>query len=389
MIRLAALVGVVLTLCACGDKTDPGGRERDETRTETTRPPPQPGQKEGAPPPPRRLAQLQDIAAYIAEDPTLGVFVATNRTPKDLAKKIFTDKPRRQLTYGLAYQQVSATPTGVAPKHNLSLELAKPDEFFGYIKSRSTEATRYPKHIVVFVHGFNQTPQQAMSTAVAVKSLLQFDGPFVLFMWPSIGAVRNYGTDRLNAEVSDRAFSQLLCRLGGLDPDAKVTILAHSMGNYLTANTLQRFSTDCPNARKLNALVMLSPDLPISVLEDRGEEVLSRVGSATAYVSEYDLAVRSSEEVWDVDNFGLVHNRMPTVYPGISSINVSSLQLGPFDLKSLSHDSYAYTQVMDDVFDLLSTGRTDPRQRSTRIRLFTRPDNKLAYYVMDGTAKGF
>lgn len=395
MIRLITLASVAVALCACRPETitqvgggGGGDLEGGADRIEVVDPShvtPLPQPKPGAPNP---QARLRDIAADISKDSTKGVFVVTNRRPLDLAKKSFTDKRSDALTYGFAYQKVSATATGVKPKPNLSLELAKPDEFFGYVQTRAAEAKVHPKHIVVFVHGFNQKPQQAMSTAVAIKSLLQFDGPFVLFMWPSRGAFLDYGADRLDAENSGESFSDLVCRLKTLAPDTKVTILAHSMGNYLTVNALYGFAQACPNAPKLNALVMFSPDVPVSTLEAKGKKAISSVVSTTAYVSKHDLALGSSSLIWNTGSFGLLRDGLPTVFDGISSIDVSSLQPG-FDLKTFGHNSYAYTQVMEDVYDLLSTGRTDPTLRGTRIHRATRPDNNGVFYVMDGATKGF
>lgn len=328
------------------------------------------------------------IAANIASDPTLGVFVATNRRPQNLRRASFLDLPDPKLTYGVAYKRVEVTTEGVSTAGpDLAFQQATKRDFHRYIAGLESKASRYPKHIVVFVHGFNQTPPQAMTTAVAIRSLLQFDGPLVLFMWPSVGKVRNYPTDRLRAETSDEAFASLLCDLVQGTANTKVSVIAHSMGNYLVANALTDFRAQCPSAPKLNALVMLSPDLPNELWKVRAPKVVQLFASATAYVSEYDAAVRSSETFWDTDNFGFVHKGLPTVVPGVSSINVSSLQLDAFDLGSLGHDSYAYTQVMDDVFHLLVDGRADPSLRSTQVRALRRKDDGGVFYVMDASGR--
>ncbi|PXA88427.1 hypothetical protein DMC18_19270 [Caulobacter sp. D5] len=391
--RLILALALAATVCACHDGAKGNGGEPastgGEAHAQTRKPDPQPPSGGSARRKPDPEAELQEIADKIASNPNYGIFVATNREILNRAEKSFSDQLGPGLTYGIAYQPVLAVDGGVKPKpYARDFQFAKPDLFFDYISKRQAEAQRYPKHIVVFVHGFRQKPGQAMSTAIAIKSLLRFDGPFVLFMWPSVGAVENYGTDRLKAEVSDEALSQLLCQLAAKNPGAKITILAHSMGSYLTINTLQDFSQDCPAKPKLNALVMFSPDLPVSLAEPRAPRAVANVGSATAYVSEYDLAVRTSKKVWQDPNLGIVLNKTPSVVPGIASVNVSTLQLDAFDLRSLNHDSYAYTQVMDDVHHLLRDGQTDPVIRSIATSRMTRPDNRRIYYVMDGARKG-
>jgi esterase/lipase superfamily enzyme len=61
---------------------------------------------------------------------------------------------------------------------------------------------------------------------------------FVGFSWPSKGNVFDYQSDRTDALRSAPALANLICYMRTQNPSAKIYIIAHSMGNYLTCNML-------------------------------------------------------------------------------------------------------------------------------------------------------
>lgn len=61
---------------------------------------------------------------------------------------------------------------------------------------------------------------------------------FVGFSWPSNGKVLDYQSDRTEAVSSAPALANLIARIRVKNPTARVHIIAHSMGNYLTCTML-------------------------------------------------------------------------------------------------------------------------------------------------------
>ncbi|MBD2100185.1 alpha/beta hydrolase [Leptolyngbya sp. FACHB-261] len=61
---------------------------------------------------------------------------------------------------------------------------------------------------------------------------------FVGFSWPSNGKVLDYLADRSEAVQSGPALATLISYIRTQNPQAKIHIIAHSMGNYLTCNML-------------------------------------------------------------------------------------------------------------------------------------------------------
>jgi esterase/lipase superfamily enzyme len=112
------------------------------------------------------------------------------------------------------------------------------------------------KHIGVFVHGYNVDWTDSMARYEQLKRDL-FEkaqlGALVLYSWPSNGSVAGYLPDREDARSSAPAFAQELTDMHAhllrmqtaatkLDPSkackAKLSIVAHSMGNYVTQKAL-------------------------------------------------------------------------------------------------------------------------------------------------------
>ena len=112
------------------------------------------------------------------------------------------------------------------------------------------------KHVGLLVHGYNNDWQDAARRYEQVASTL-FDGPnglglCVLFTWPSNGRPTDYLADRADArrcagDLADVLYALYEWLLGkqqaaAKDPAqacrAKVSVIAHSMGNYLLQNAM-------------------------------------------------------------------------------------------------------------------------------------------------------
>jgi esterase/lipase superfamily enzyme len=114
----------------------------------------------------------------------------------------------------------------------------------------------HQKHITLFVHGYNNDWMDAARRYKQITDDL-FAGPkglglCVLFTWPSNGQTAHYLADRDDARASGPALSTVFNLLydqamimqqkaadGTAVCKAKVSVLAHSMGNWVLQNALQ------------------------------------------------------------------------------------------------------------------------------------------------------
>ena len=121
----------------------------------------------------------------------------------------------------------------------------------------SDDQNRDQKHVSLFVHGYNNTWDDGAERYAQIKRDL-FDakdlGVLVLFTWPSDGTPADYLPDREDARDSGPQVADLFVRLHDVvvaaqrlavknsDPDrfcrAKVSVIAHSMGNYVIEKAL-------------------------------------------------------------------------------------------------------------------------------------------------------
>lgn len=130
----------------------------------------------------------------------------------------------------------------------------------------AAQANRFPglkpreherqKHVTLFVHGYNNDWKDAARRYRQITDDL-FAGPnglglCVLFTWPSNGQTAHYLADREDARASGPALSQVFNLLydqamlmqrkaadGTTVCKAKVSVIAHSMGNWVLQNALQ------------------------------------------------------------------------------------------------------------------------------------------------------
>ena len=95
-------------------------------------------------------------------------------------------------------------------------------------------------HVVIYVHGFNTKQATMLGTMNALKTGLAgagYDAAVAAFDWPSDGVVSSsaYQRDRKDAEtVAAHMVLDGVKLLQETDPNAKIHIVAHSMGAYTT-----------------------------------------------------------------------------------------------------------------------------------------------------------
>ena len=96
--------------------------------------------------------------------------------------------------------------------------------------------------LLIFVHGFNTRYESAVYRFAQIAHDSGTDATPVMFTWPSRGTVFDYGYDKESTNYSRSALEALL--RGAADaPDIKeVTILAHSMGTWLTMESLRQMA---------------------------------------------------------------------------------------------------------------------------------------------------
>ncbi len=109
-------------------------------------------------------------------------------------------------------------------------------------------ARRYKKNCLFFVHGYNNNFEEVLERGHTLEQLYNVE--VILFSWPANGGgirgVLDYKSDKQDAVLSVNALDRALAKLDGYlrkygseDCTVRVSMLLHSMGNYLFKNLLK------------------------------------------------------------------------------------------------------------------------------------------------------
>ncbi|MEY1554611.1 alpha/beta hydrolase [Yoonia sp. R2331] len=122
-------------------------------------------------------------------------------------------------------------------------------------------------HVLVFVHGFNVKQNFFVKRLSKIRrgcQLAHFKGAVVGFDWPANGNVFHYYDDRRDMKkVSRHLVTDGIMTLLRARPTAKIHILAHSMGAYLTGLSLAAATgtqTERTLARQIGQVMFVGAD---------------------------------------------------------------------------------------------------------------------------------
>ncbi|MEP6065391.1 MAG: alpha/beta fold hydrolase [Paracoccaceae bacterium] len=120
--------------------------------------------------------------------------------------------------------------------------------------------------VLIYIHGFN-TPQKTMlSRYYNLKSSLRrqgYKGAVIAFDWPIFDNIFQYSADRkLAEEVAPSLLSDIVAPLRANVPGAKIHIVAHSMGAWLTMAALRKLSEGGLPGFTFDQICFASADVP-------------------------------------------------------------------------------------------------------------------------------
>jgi esterase/lipase superfamily enzyme len=144
--------------------------------------------------------------------------------------------------------------------------LAAP-EFLDQIRQQVRAHSDNSGQVLVFVHGYNTRYEEAVYWLAQFVHDAKYKGTVVLFSWPSMGKARLYLADRESSTFSRDYLEQTLRQLAALKEVKEVDILAHSMGTWLTVETLRqaKLKGDGQFGAKLGDVILAAPDLDVNV----------------------------------------------------------------------------------------------------------------------------
>lgn len=238
-----------------------------------------------------------------------------------------------------------------------SVELLNRTQWKDLAASKGDEA-------LIFVHGYNNSFDDAVYRTAQVVWDLQYKGTAVLFSWPSHGQTLQYEWDRNSALIARAHFIELIKLLQREAGIKKVHVLAHSMGNLVVLDALYNYA-QTPEPLKIGQLVMAAPDVD----RDQYKQAISKashiIGGMTLYASSADKAMRISRALATQTRAGDVVGGKPIVVPGVDAIDVTAMG---DEILGINHDTFAASRSLIDDINLILKGMRPPSNRLAQIR---------------------
>ena len=155
------------------------------------------------------------------------------------------------------------------------------------------------RQVLLFVHGFNTKFEEAVYRFAQISHDSNANIVPVLFTWPSRGNLLQYGYDHESASFSRDALENTLQALARDRNVDEISILAHSMGNWVTLEALRQMSIrnrGLPN--KIKNIMLAAPDVDFDVFRRQIATIGAKPSLFTLFVSRDDEALAVSRQVW-------------------------------------------------------------------------------------------
>jgi esterase/lipase superfamily enzyme len=205
------------------------------------------------------------------------------------------------------------------------------------------------RSVLVFVHGYNNRFDDAVFRFAQIVHDSGTTAVPILFTWPSAGALLSYGYDRDSATYSRDALERMLDYLVKDPSITEVSILAHSMGNWLTLETLRQQAIRSGGIpKKIKNVMLASADVDIDVFETQVGAMGRNRPAFTVFVAADDRALEASRILWQSkERLGEID---PNVEPyksyvqdhRIDVVNLSNVKSDD----DINHDKFAQSPVV-------------------------------------------
>jgi len=161
------------------------------------------------------------------------------------------------------------------------------------------------KDITVYVHGFNNTFDEAAANLSGVWHFMGRQGVPLTYTWPAAsGGMFGYFIDRESGEFTIFHLKKMLKLLASFEEIENINIIAHSRGTDVVTTALRELIIESrgagENPRKMlriKNLILAAPDLDFGVMRQRliAEKFGAAIGQITVYTAQSDTALNISE----------------------------------------------------------------------------------------------
>ena len=271
----------------------------------------------------------------------------------------------------------SAFGAGTDQRREFSVTSVVPADSARFVQRLAADlATTRSRDVLVFVHGFNVSFEDAAVRAAQVAADMSFDGSVVIFSWPSAASVTSYVRDLQTARNAGYHLLRLVRSIVPAAAPDRVHLLAHSMGSEVVGKAAALL-TAADSAARFAQVVLTAPDIDARVFRRELLPVLrAHSQRVTLYASSDDDALRASRAVSGIWRLGLGGDSL-TVVDGMDTIDATRVRAD-----ALGHTLFGNAGFLSDLAALIGEGKP-PSDR----RLLAVQRGGLTYWRFRGDAR--
>ncbi len=210
------------------------------------------------------------------------------------------------------------------------------------------------RFLTLYTHGFNIDFEKGCKRASLFQKSVGLKGSFLLFSWPSNGALLNYTHDEANLYWSVEPLRQMLTDMVSQYGAGNINIAAHSLGTRGVLLALVMMSqAELASKPLINQVVLIAPDIDAGVFKQYLPLIKPWVKNITIYVSANDSPLALSQQVHGYPRLGQPGAHLD----GLTGVEI--IDISDFPVRSPTGHIYHLYQndVIDDLDQLLNEGK--------------------------------
>ncbi len=241
----------------------------------------------------------------------------------------------------------------------LSRRAMEPEEFTAEVAAHVSGRVGGSRDILLYVHGFNTSLEEARYRLAQIVADGRFSGVASLFTWNSRGGLLAYEADKESATVARDALEKLIVDLSHTPGVGRIHILAHSMGTWLTMESLRAIAiSGHPDLDgRLGEVMLAAPDIDLTVFRQQVARLDPK--HISIFVASNDRALSLSSRIaGDRPRVGALDPANPADKAELDRLGVAVHDISSFTSGLVGHGAYAEAP---DVVQKIGAQLTAPR----------------------------
>ncbi len=246
-------------------------------------------------------------------------------------------------------------------KHVVLLSIQPRTEQMFYYELAAKVLSSVNKDAFVFIHGFDNTFEQAALRTAQLSYDLGFHGAAIMYSWPSKGELHEYSADEATIDWATPHLEHFLETIAAQSHATTIHLIAHSMGNRALTRALsaiaEKHAGISPGVPPMFRHVFLAaPDIDVGVFRQVAASLSLAATDVTLYASSRDEAIMVSEKIHQFDRVG--DSKHICVVPKIDTIDATAVDTG-----LIGHAYFGDKRsILTDIFEVMQTG-SPPEKR--------------------------